>query len=136
MFVLGCSDEEIQCDLGEELRQHVADGAIDCGRVSQGEDSSSVDGCVVSAFQEGEPFFARYFEQGIDSQVELGVVGDENGGITFFLRDSDTSGGSDTGAVINTHTCVSPSVGTTRDRMPFSAPIRCSSIGSGERVCG
>jgi hypothetical protein len=52
-----------------------ASGYRNCGRASiGGANRSAVDTCVLKAFADGAPFFARYDQQGIDSNVATGLV--------------------------------------------------------------
>jgi hypothetical protein len=72
-----------KCSLVDELNQEAGDGAINCGGVAVGDSTSTVDQCVVKAFDAGRPFLARYAQQGIDSQVVLGVARNRAGAMAF-----------------------------------------------------
>jgi len=140
VVVWGCSAEEPdepECDLGAELRSVVGDNAEDCGFAERGEDASSVDECVISAFEGGRPFMARYFLQGIDSQLVAGLAGDDAGNVTSLLWDSDPSGGSNSGDKIYGNVCLSPSVDTDPTaRDSVTRPLKCADMSSLGEVCG
>ena len=52
---------EPECEEMHSALQHLAGyGATDCGGVSKGYDSSTVDACVVNSFESDKPFFAEY----------------------------------------------------------------------------
>jgi hypothetical protein len=97
------------CVLTTELTELAGEGATDCGTVTVGADSAAVDACVVAAFEAHEAFFAVYELQGIDSQVSTALASDGDTVWSLF-RDSDPSGGSQTGAEITRSDCASPTV--------------------------
>lgn len=104
---LGCTPAP--CVLTTELTDLAGADATDCGTVTVGADSSTVDACVVAAFEAHEAFFAVYELQGIDSQVSTALASDGTQVWSLF-RDSDPSGGSQTGAEITRSDCASPTV--------------------------
>ena len=140
VVLFGCSSEdpdEPQCDLAAELRSLAGANANNCGFAERDEDPSSVDECVISAFESGTPFIARYFRQGIDSALVAGIAGDDAGNVTFLLWDSDPSGGSNEPDKIYGDVCLSPSVDTSPTRNTTeSPPLKCSGTSSLGEVCG
>ena len=116
VMVVGCSSE---CDLAKGLTARSGGGATDCGHAVLGTDASSVDACVVSAFENGTAFVAQYDRMGSDSKVVFGIAGDVNGQVTFLLWDGDPSGGSGVDPVISGNLCVGPFGGFVIDARPF-----------------
>jgi hypothetical protein len=140
VVVFGCSSadpDEPECDLTAALRSFGGTNAKNCGFAERGEDPSSVDDCVISAFESKTPFIARYFRQGIDSQLVAGIAGDDAGSVTFLLWDSDPSGGSREPDKIYGDVCLSPSVDTSSTRdATLTLPLKCSGTSSLGEVCG
>lgn len=125
-----------KCSLDDEMRQKAGDGAINCGGVALGDSTSTVDQCVVKAFEAGTPFFARYAEYGTDSQVALGVTRNRAGTVTYFQWDSDPSGGSGLNPVIDAWTCNGPSIDTSVSPGPApNPPVACNSTTTPVRIC-
>jgi len=118
------------------LRAHAGGGATDCGVSERLEDPSSLDECAVTAFENGMPFVARYVLQGTDSEVELGVAGDDAGSVVFLLWDSDPSGGSGEGATIYGDVCHGPTVDSSPDADPVAPPFTCAGMDLLGRLCG
>ena len=134
VMVVGCSSE---CDLAKGLTARSGGGATNCGHAVLGTDASSVDACVVSAFENGTAFVAQYDRMESDSKVVFGIAGDVNGQVTFLLWDGDPSGGSGVDPVISGNLCVDPSVDSSSMRDPFvAAPLTCTSTTSLGRTCG
>lgn len=130
----GCSPK---CDLSEGLRARAGSGAKDCGHVAVGADATSVDACVVAAFQSGVAFVAQYERRGTDSKVVFGIAGDAHGTVTFLLWDGDPSGGSGADPVISGDVCLAPSVNSDQTRDPsMIPPLTCASTTSLGRTCG
>lgn len=135
--LLVCSCSKKPCDLDLEARERAGANAVDCGRVAIGADRSSTDSCVAQAFQERKPFHARYEAQGIDSRVAWGVIGSASGTVTLLLYDSDPSGGSDVGAVIDARTCEGARLRADgASRNDGAPPFECTSDQVTGRVCG
>lgn len=105
----GCGKSEAACEMPAVLADLAPEGAQDCGTVPAGGDATAVDACAVAAFQAGTPFFATYEEQGIDSAVSSAIVSDGTAVWTVY-RDSDPSGGSQIGALVQRSACVEPTV--------------------------
>ena len=125
-----------KCSLDDELNQRAGDGAINCGSVGLGDSTSTVDQCVVKAFDAGTPFLARYAEHGTDSQVALGVARNRAGTVTFLQWDSDPSGGSGRNPVIDAWTCNEASVSTSASPGPTpKPPVACNSTTTPGRIC-
>jgi hypothetical protein len=61
--------------------------ATDCGHVALDQDSRAVDACVTTAFSSGQPFYARYDLQGIDSNVARGIASNADGEVMLLLWD-------------------------------------------------
>jgi hypothetical protein len=134
LLAIGCSS---QCDLSAGLAARAGSDATECGHAVLGADATSVDACVVTAFQRGKAFVARYDRMGTDSKVVFGIAGDASGRVTFLLWDGDPSGGSGAGAVISGDVCVDPVVDSSPSRDPFvSPPLTCTSTTSLGRTCG
>ena len=125
------------CELKSSLATHAGSGATDCGYAVLGSDASPVDACVAAAFNSATAFYARYDRKGTDSSVVFGIAQDAAGNVTLFLWDSDPSGGSDTGPVIDGNLCVGPALDTspTRDAS-VSSPVTCTTMASLGRTCG
>ena len=140
VVVFGCSSaepDEPQCDLAAELHSRAGTNAKDCGFADRGDDPSRVDDCVISAFESGTPFIARYYRQGIDSQIIAGIAGDDAGSVTLLLWDSDPSGGASEPDKIYGDVCLSPSVDTSPSRnATVEPPLKCSGTSSLGEVCG
>jgi hypothetical protein len=132
LLALGCSGE---CRLLDGLEDRAGNGATNCGHVARGADSSSVDSCVIAAFERGAPFFASYERQGEDSRVGFGVASDAQRTVTFLSWDSDPSGGSNAGAVVSGELCVGPSVDSSASSNPMTFPLTCRSTTPLGRTC-
>jgi len=134
LVVLGCSSP---CDLAKGLTARSGAGATYCGHAALGSDASSVDACVVSAFENGTAFVAQYDRIGTDSRAVFGIAGDVNGQVTFLLWDGDPSGGSGADPVITGDVCLDPAVDSSSMRDPFVAPpLTCASTTSLGQTCG
>ena len=128
-FFLAC-DSPVVCSIDASARNLAGPGATDCGSVGIGEDPTAVDACVIDAFQKGTAFYAVYEHQGTDSQVMTAFVSD--GSSVWTLNyDSDPSGGSDVGAVIDQSTCIEPTV---KNGKSGSEELSCTSSTS-TRIC-
>jgi len=130
----GCSRT---CELKAGLNARAGGGATDCGHAVLGADASSVDACVITAFESHMAFVAQYDRQGIDSKVVFGIAGDIHGTVTFLLWDGDPSGGSGVDPVISGDVCVAPSVDSSPTRDPFmTPPLTCMLTTSLGQTCG
>jgi hypothetical protein len=89
--------------LSNAIRRLAGDGAKDCGRVRLGETRTAVDACVVRAFRNQQPFFARYDKRSIDSSVANILVRTPAGDMFDLAYDSDPSGGSRVTPKIDPH---------------------------------
>ncbi len=103
------SDDAGGCSIEAEASDLAGQDATACGSVGIDEDPTTVDACVVGAFQKGTPFYAIYTLQGIDSQVQNAFASDGSS-LWTLSYDSDPSGGSQVGAVIYQSTCMDPTV--------------------------
>ena len=100
----GCSDEP--CDPDSWSRSRAGASARDCGAFEIGESRGPGWDCAVAAFEEGVPFRVQFAQQGIDSHVVEGSLGDPDGGIWRFVWDDyDTDG-----PVITAWACIEPHV--------------------------
>ena len=142
LLVMSCSPRP-DCELASSVAARAGADATDCGYAvvgsdaSVGGDAASVDACVTDAFNAQTPFYARYDRSGSDSKVVFGIAQDAAGNVTFFLWDSDPSGGSNTGPVIDGNLCTGPTLDTSTTRDPFmSSPVVCTSMVSLGRTCG
>jgi hypothetical protein len=125
------------CELASSLAARAGNGATDCGYAVLGSDASSVDACVTAAFNSATAFYARYDRHGTDSNVVFGIAQDAAGNVTLFLWDSDPSGGSDTGPVIDGTLCAGPALDSSPTRDAFvSSPLTCTATASLGRTCG
>jgi hypothetical protein len=119
------------------LAARAGNNATDCGYAVLGSDASPVDACITDAFNGGTAFYARYDRNGTDSKTVFGIAEDAGGNMTFLLWDSDPSGGSNTGPVVDANLCVGPTLDTSPTRDSFaSSPVTCTSMASLGRTCG
>ncbi|HEY3667574.1 MAG TPA: hypothetical protein VGL19_16325 [Polyangiaceae bacterium] len=136
LLAMSCSPRP-DCELASSVAARAGGNATDCGYAVLGSDASSVDACVTDAFSGGTAFYARYDRNGSDSKVVFGIAQDAAGNVTFFLWDSDPSGGSNTGPVIDGDLCTGPTLDTSPTRDAFmSPPVVCTSMVSLGRTCG
>jgi hypothetical protein len=126
------------CVLDTEVRAQAGAGAVDCGLVLLGGDRSTTDDCVVKAFQDGKPFYARYERQGKDSHVALGVARASDGRIIFLHYDGDPDGGGGDGRpVVDASVCEAPRVHSSASSRPTgTAPLECGGQIQLGRLCG
>ena len=83
--------------------------SVNCGPVEIGQSSESTTLCVSEAFVNGVSFYAVYMQQGTDSTVALAVSMNSNGKMEFWLYDSSTSGGGNSGpSLISSSVCHEP----------------------------
>jgi hypothetical protein len=135
ILAVGCSAPPPKCDLDVDLEANAGTGAIDCGLVPAGGDSSVVDACVRASFSTQTPFVARYALQGIDSYLIQAIAGGSQGGVVFFFWDSAPCGGPDCAARISQAVCEGPSVNTAPRDTPQWLPLTCASMSHGQ-ICG
>lgn len=136
-LALSCSSQEPDCNLAADLQSRAGPGATDCGHAILGGSASSVDDCVIAAFNAGTAFVAQYDRQGTDSKVVFGIAGDANGNVTFLTWDGDPSGGSGSPPAITGLTCEGATPDASPSRDPFvKPPLDCSSTKSLGRTCG
>jgi hypothetical protein len=121
--------------LNDDLRLFAGSSARDCGTVTAADERTATDACVVEAFEEGEPFIARYEQMGIDSKVVMAVASNTDGRIKVFQWDSAPCGGPGCDAVTDVRNCnepmLNPAVSESRDVLPISCEL-----GLPERTCG
>lgn len=90
---LGVPDQSDEPFRAKQMRRSGA-GAEDCGDVQpSGLQSRSTNDCVVRAFQARRPFHARFWKQGIDSQIADGIAADASGAVYIYWFDSAPCGG-------------------------------------------
>lgn len=141
LLLLGCPEDEgggddgevstycETCNLDHWLPALATEGAIDCGFVRLGEGATEAAACVDDALASGDPFTVRQELQGIDSQVELGFVVDQDGVVQQLTYDSNICGSSTCtegcGPIVRVMECVGPRIGA----MPEQSLVDC---GTGE----
>lgn len=136
LATLGACSSQVTCDLPAQLRYTAGGGAIECGRATLA-DTEAVDQCVVAAFGQGFAFYAEYELPGEDSKLTLGLARDANGEVTFYQLDEDSSGGSNTGEVIDAYACSEPALDAERERTaPNVSPLTCKAFTAIGRACG
>ncbi len=121
LLALSCGHRP-DCELASSLAARVGNNATDCGYAVLGSDASSVDACVTAAFNSATAFYARYDRNGTDSNVVFGIAQDAAGNVMFFTWDSDPSGGSDTGPVIDGVLCIGATLDSSPTRDAFVSP--------------
>jgi hypothetical protein len=126
----GCSHD---CTLDDDLRLFAGDSALDCGTAA--EDRTDVDACATGAFEDGTPFFARYQQQGEDSQLLTAVAMNSTGTVKVFRWDSSPCGGGSCSPVTDVQSCEGPAL-ETMSMDPNALPISCTSLGLAQRTCG
>jgi len=80
-------------DFRTEATAQAGTDAVECGTVEVGESQIDANSCVANAFANRETFVAFYKLQGIDSEVASAIVGNARGEVSYWLYDSNPSGG-------------------------------------------
>ena len=108
----GCKDEApaVACELEPEVAMRGSGkGAVDCGVLRSDESGDAYQrahDCVLEAQENGHPFRLIHRLQGTDSLVAAGYAWPGGEGFASILHyDSDPSGGSGAGAIIDEETC-------------------------------
>ena len=86
------SESEMRDALERELDSFVTPGAVMCGLVPKGVSRAEAINCVESSISQKSPFVAAFQEQGEDSDVWSGLVGDADGRLQWLALDSSPSG--------------------------------------------
>jgi hypothetical protein len=91
MLVLACYRHDGDKLLEAQLRR-VQSSSIDCGDAQPDAPRQAVDACMAAAFEDGRPFHARFWKQGIDSKIASGVAFDPQGTLFVYRFDSSPCG--------------------------------------------
>jgi hypothetical protein len=114
-----------RCDLDHWMPALAAEGAVDCGRVRLGQSPIVAADCVEAALASKSAFVVRQELQGIDSQVEIGFLVDQDGVVQQLTHDSNLCGAptctDHCGPVVWVQECVSPR----RGAAPMHAVVDC-----------
>jgi hypothetical protein len=86
------SESEMRDALERELDTFVTPGAIMCGLVQKGGSRADAINCIESSISQKSPFVAAFQEQGVDSDVWSGLVGDADGRLRWLALDSSPFG--------------------------------------------
>lgn len=94
MFVSGGrpSESEMRGALEQALDRFVSPGAVMCGVVPKRVSRAEAVNCIQSSISQKSPFVAAFQEQGEDSDVWSGLVGNANGELRWLLLDSSPFG--------------------------------------------
>ncbi len=86
------SESEMRGALEQALDSFVTPGAVMCGVVPKRASRAEAINCIQSSISQKSAFVAAFQEQGVDSDVWSGLVGDANGELRWLLLDSSPSG--------------------------------------------
>ena len=94
--------------LHTRLKSLVTDPFLDCGHATH-VSASKVVSCTERALTGRSPFIASFEQQGIDSDVVLGLASSAPGEVVIVTWDGDPSGGMKVGAeILGVRTCREP----------------------------
>lgn len=130
-LLVGCAPED--CDVHAIALDLAGPGAADCGIVAYGDDRTALDECVADAFAGGQPFVAQW-QPGVGDSVGYTALASDGATVWVLGYDSDPSGGSRIGAVVDQWVCENPQPGTSYDAMPIACDV--GSCICTTRVCG
>jgi len=91
--------------LSSKLKALAGPESQDCGSVPLGNDRRTTFTCAKHALAAGTAFRVALQYQGVDSFIWQGAARDEHGRLWLLSYDSDPSGGSQVGAVLNVASC-------------------------------
>lgn len=74
--------------LDQRLRTIAGPEAQTCGRVEARESPQKATGCALRTFNSGKPFYVRYDDVGVDSEVAHAIAADPRGNVYFVEFDS------------------------------------------------
>jgi hypothetical protein len=74
--------------MAARLRRLAGTAAADCGTVEVRNNPSAATNCALKAFDNKDPFYVRYYVQGIDSAVAGGLAYDRKGNMWALEYDS------------------------------------------------
>ncbi|MFK7800189.1 MAG: hypothetical protein AB8G95_01025 [Anaerolineae bacterium] len=118
IFLFACSSLGLGFeDFQEQVLSTAVDQAVDCGWVKVLDSPESVNQCVIDSFVAGNPFFAIYELQGIDSYPAVALVSNGAGDLIRMNFDSDPTGsGQRHNGRIDSYMCTNPKlIGTIDD---------------------
>ena len=117
-----------------ELRAIDGGKGENCG-VATPKDSAP-EACVVRALKEGRRFVSRHRLRGIDSHIELGLAGGDDGSVTMIRYDGDPGGGGGDGHPrITTVVCRGARPSTPEEREAGQGLLACSEESSPRTLC-
>ena len=85
VMLLCASDADV---MAARLYRLAGADATDCGTVEIRHDPSAATDCALKAFGKKDPFYVRYYVQGIDSSVAGGLAYDKKGNMSALEFDS------------------------------------------------
>ncbi len=100
------------CDAHATALLFAGANATDCGEFAPRTDNNAGHACSIKAMEASTPFVAVFGLPGIDSLVKQAIIGGPDGEMRILHYDSDSSGGSKTGAKLYYSSCPSPTVST------------------------
>src|SRR5437868_648053 len=115
--------------LEKRLRLTTGGNPIDCGNVQIRQDPSSATQCAKKMFSGKKPFIVRYWLQGIDSSVGIGLAGTDSGRVFAVQFDSlgwDSHGLTKHQQLLDAHHSIVE---------PCPTPIRLKETSSGRLTC-
>ena len=133
VLLASCGAEPRACNLETEITAHAGSDATNCGEVEVDGDATVVDACVVDAFSGRAAFFARYWQQGIDTGEVLSLTGNGHGDLrliqwsTPVFNDSKSTG--------RAASCDNPRAARSLFEDTTWLPITCSSMTALPRPC-
>jgi hypothetical protein len=86
------SKAEMRQALERKLASFAPDGAVGCGMVEKGAERREAIGCVRERIDKPAPFVVAFQEQGEDSDVWSGLVGNSDGQMQWLIFDSSPHG--------------------------------------------
>jgi hypothetical protein len=124
------ADDPASSELLDRRLQSIAGpGAHNCGHVRVNENPTNATACALVAFKHRRPFYVRYDESGIDSEVADGIAGDSTGKVYSVGFDSMAINPgwmpAGTGMPDGLHTKV----------IPCSKPVRVRKSRHGKLIC-